>query len=333
MGSPTVTVLMPVFNGGKYIREAVESVLSQTLPDYEFLIIDDGSSDGSIDIARSYRDKRIRILLNGSNLGIEVSLNRGIQEARGKYIARMDADDISYPQRLERQYTFLQNNPDVDVCGTGVEYVGALTGFWQPPASHKEIKSYLLFNNALVHPSVMFRREVFLKNNLLYQEGFSKAEDYFLWSQAVDRVNMSNITEVLLKYRFHPEQTVAKYKSSSVCSADKVRSIMLDKMGMDFTENDLVLHCKIAEHKYEDSMQFLTDSGRWLLKIKRVNDTTKYFHQESLKNLLGEKWFLVCSRARALKWKSWKMFLDNPLHEYSKITKARIGLQFIKNMI
>ena len=119
--NPKVTVLMPVYNGEKYLKEAITSILLQTFDDFEFLIINDGSSDASVDIIQSFRDPRIRLVHNDTNIGLIATLNKGLKLAHGKYVARMDQDDISLPRRLEKQTYFMDNNPDVGVCGTWIK--------------------------------------------------------------------------------------------------------------------------------------------------------------------------------------------------------------------
>ena len=153
---PLVTVLMAVYNGEKYLREAIESILDQTYTNFEFLIINDGSSDRTEEIILSYNDKRIRYIKNEQNLKLIASLNKGLDLAKGEFIARMDADDISLPERLEKQINFLEKHPEIGLLGSWVRTLGLTNNrniiFKQ---GHNTIRIQLLFNNFFHHPSVV----------------------------------------------------------------------------------------------------------------------------------------------------------------------------------
>ena len=205
---PLISVILPVYNGEKYLREAIESVLHQTYSDFEFLIIDDCSTDSTSQIIQQYKDKRILHIQNSQNFGVAFSLNRGIQAARGKYIARMDADDVSVNDRFQRQLEALEANQELDILGTQVilmdETLSYPVGQTQYPVTHSEIVWQFLFNNAIAHPTVMGKREVFLQK---YDEKSVAVEDYELWTRLVGDVIFGNLTQPLLLYRRH-ESTI-----------------------------------------------------------------------------------------------------------------------------
>ena len=185
-----ITVLMPVYNGESYLREAIESILNQTFPDYEFLVVNDGSTDSSPEIVKEYavEDARIRLIDNRLEKGIVGALNTGLNEAKGDYVARMDADDISLPHRLAEQVRFMDDHPEVGVCGTWMSTIedGGSRLWFSFPADHERIKIGLLFYTPLAHPTVMIRRAYFEKYGLRYEECFEHAEDYELWTRCVD---------------------------------------------------------------------------------------------------------------------------------------------------
>jgi len=200
-----VTVLMPVYNGERYLGEAVESILNQTFYDYEFLIIDDGSTDRTAEILLSFHDERIRLVRNNTNLRLIATLNHGVEIARGKYIARMDCDDISHPERLEKQFQFMEVHPEIGVLGTGIQVINAVgkTGCkYTFPAEHEVIRWSLSFYCPLAHPSVMVRREVILRSGGYYQH-MRHVEDYDLWRRLSAKTRLSNLTEALLYLRKH----------------------------------------------------------------------------------------------------------------------------------
>src|SRR5262245_60726064 len=147
---PEITIIMPVYNGEAYLHEAIDSMLAQTCADFELLVLNDGSRDRSGEIARSYADPRVRLVENQANLGVVPTLNRGLDLARGAFIARMDADDRSLPERLARQLAFLRAHSEVGICGTWMEAIGEGAGYmWRYPADHERIRCALLFESAL----------------------------------------------------------------------------------------------------------------------------------------------------------------------------------------
>jgi glycosyltransferase involved in cell wall biosynthesis len=204
--STLISVIMSVYNGENYLREAVDSILAQTFTCFEFIIIDDGSTDGTANILREYQDERIILLVNNQNNGLSFSLNRGIDEARGKYIARMDSDDISSPDRFKIQVQFLDENPSIDVVGSWGEIIDRnshLTGeIWKYPSSSMVLRWVTFFYDPIMHPSVMMRRRIFDLGNK-YEVIHKVAQDYGLWLRLNTNFRFSNIQSVLLKYRYH----------------------------------------------------------------------------------------------------------------------------------
>lgn len=207
MNEPMVTVLMSVYNGEKFLKEAMDSILTQTFTDFEFLIINDGSTDNSVKIIESYNDSRIRLINNEKNLKLIASLNKGISLARGKYIARMDCDDISSPMRLEKEVDFLENSLEYGLVGTFYTVIDG-TGKEQYnksyPSSNDLIKLFLSLNCPLAHGSIMGRTELF-RQNLYGSEEYSAVEDYELWTRMTKVTKIHNIPEYLFKYRIYGE--------------------------------------------------------------------------------------------------------------------------------
>lgn len=199
---PKVTVLMSVHNGEKYLREAIESILNQTFKDFEFLIVNDGSTDSSKEIILSYDDPRIVYVENETNIGLTKSLNKGLKLAKGEYIARMDADDWSYPKRLEVQNGFLDSNSEVVLAGSLSEIIemdGSIS--FQHRSSNKEQLYYdLTFSNIFAHSSVMFRKKT-VADIGGYDESFSKSQDFDLWYRLSRRWPIALIDKKLLRWR------------------------------------------------------------------------------------------------------------------------------------
>lgn len=203
---PQLSVLMPVYNAGKYLIEAIESIIDQTFYDFEFLIIDDGSTDNSLSIISDYKSKDSRIIfISRENLGVTTTLNQLLGLARGKWVARMDADDISHPLRFERQIEYLEKNPKVGVLGTWVEFFGDSnkSKVWKTPHKHQDCVRRMIFSSPLAHPSVMFRGDLIKVGLIKYEETSMHAEDLSLWMQLYNCTQICNLEEVLLKYRIH----------------------------------------------------------------------------------------------------------------------------------
>ena len=204
--SPKVTVIMPAYNAGKYIAEAIRSVLDQTFIDFELLIIDDGSSDDTLSIIQGFTDPRIRWIVQ-ANSGISVALNAGLRAANGIYIARFDADDICFPQRLTRQVVFLDGHPTYVVVGSDAEYISEdgehLFDFHCASYSHRDIMENLYRICPFIHSSVMYRREVIL-NAGGYSPDAHNFEDYLLWVKVLGPGKCCNLPEPLIKVRINP---------------------------------------------------------------------------------------------------------------------------------
>ena len=205
---PAVTVLIPAYNAGPLLREAVDSILVQTFTDFECLVIDDGSTDGSIQALVSIDDPRLRVVRNPKNLGLIATLNRGIELARAPLLARMDADDLSMPTRLERQVAALESSPGLAVVGSWARVIGldgSDAGALRPPVEPRNVLAAVLRDCPFIHPSVMIRTPV-LRELGGYRADAQHAEDLGLWLTLLLRHDGANLPEFLICYRVHPGQ-------------------------------------------------------------------------------------------------------------------------------
>ena len=225
MMCPEVSVIMSVYNGEKYLGEAIDSILNQTFTDFEFIIVDDGSIDRSADIIRSYKDSRIK-LIQQENRGASCGRNRGIQESKGEYIACMDADDISLPQRLEKQVDFLEKHPDIGIVGTWAIMMtekGEDIYIAEIPQNDLELRELLAKTSPFFHSSVVFRRTLFDSCGP-YPEDFKRAsvEDWILWHQFATGTKLANIGEPLFRYRIRLTGAINRTKNE----VKKLRTIV-----------------------------------------------------------------------------------------------------------
>ncbi len=225
MPNTKVTVLMSVYNGEKYLREAVDSILNQTFKDFEFIIINDGSTDKTLKILNSYNDPRMKIINNKKNIGLTRSLNKGLSIAKGEYIARQDSDDISMPERLEKQVDFLERNKTVGLIGT---YSYIINGkgriLYKSKSSRSEdISKNLIRGNVFAHGSVMFRKFLLEKVGA-YREEFKTSQDYDLWLRLIEITKAFRISEFLYKWRLLPDSISATKRIQQ----EKYASLALD---------------------------------------------------------------------------------------------------------
>jgi len=247
-----ISVTMPVFNAEKYLAESVESILNQSFQDFEFIIIDDSSTDRSLEIMNQYgnMDNRIKVLQNKYAKGVVGASNTGLEASQGKYIARMDADDVSLPDRFEKQHRFMESHPEVAVCGTWADTFGQKTKLMKLPETDAEIKTVLLFFCCMIHPSVMMRQDFLRAHQLSYRELFDTAEDYDLWARALDYTQFHNIPEALLKYRVHATQITCARKAEQVRKRKAIKHYLLERIGLSPTADQTELHDALGERIY-----------------------------------------------------------------------------------
>jgi glycosyltransferase involved in cell wall biosynthesis len=289
--NPKISVVMPVYNGEKYLREAMESILRQTLADFEFIIINDGSTDDTEAIIKSYDDKRIVYIKNEGNLGLSKSFNIGIRAARGAYIARTDADDVSLPERFEKQLGFMEAQPNVSIVGSSAilmdEESRRRKTHWMP-GRHAEIKWKSLFSIPLIHPTVFARAEILKENP--YDENLSNSEDYELWSRLMFERNVvfANITEPLLLYRvaatsftqsLDPNKlaasapnTIRNIERYTLLSEDEKNLVIKSRQGRRRTFLELMKTFPMyrrAAREFERKESFKPSLGRYFLALAR----------------------------------------------------------------
>lgn len=241
MKTVDVSVLMPVYNAEKYLPQAIESILNQSFSDFEFVIVNDGSTDRSEEIILSYKDARIK-LINQKNGGVSNALNTGLKNASGKYVARMDADDIAYPDRLWKQYAFLQNNPEYILVGSNADYIEENGDFifkYEAKYYHDEaIKKQIQHDCLFIHTAAFYVREVII-NAGMYPERAHSFEDHLLWANLSDKGKYCILEESLVAYRFNPSSVTVDFKDyDDHFMAIKVKAL---KTGEISTEEEQVL--------------------------------------------------------------------------------------------
>lgn len=230
---PRVSVLMPAYNSEKYIATAIESILNQTFSDFEFIIINDGSTDNTAKIVRQYarQDPRIKFIDNKKNRGLIAVLNMGLDLCTGEYIARMDSDDVSRPQRFELQVEYMDAHPECGVVSAWIQKFG-------PTILRPEIDKYMstvklldlvLYGSRVSHPAAMIRASVLRDNNIYYDPAYPHAEDYALWASIAQFAELHNLQTVLLDYRWHDTNVSVVHRNIQHDSAHRIQRDLLSK--------------------------------------------------------------------------------------------------------
>lgn len=266
-----ITILMPVYNGEQFLKEAINSVLEQTYTDFIFQIINDGSTDLSEEIIRSYSDSRILYQRNETNLGLVATLNNGIELVNTEFLARMDADDLWHPFKLEKQIKLLDSRPDVGICGTSIHKFGAFEGDFIFPVDNEELKVGFLFYCCMSHPSIVFRMSFLKKSGLHYQVDYFPAEDYKMWTDCLEKTQIYNIPEVLVYYRQHSNQITQDSNKEQATKTDIIRLEMLNNIYSGFTDQEKEFHLKTFVEQKIKSIEDYKKCIVWKKKLQSQN--------------------------------------------------------------
>ena len=292
---PRISVLIPAHNCAPFVESAVRSILDQSYRDIEVLIADDGSTDGTWRILERLArdDERIHLYRNERNIGLARTLNLLVNAARGEYVARLDADDVSLPQRLERQLRFMEIH-ELSFTGTWARTFGLRRDYVLSfPVTDAEIRAHLLFQSAFGHYTVMARRELFLRHP--YRPEAGRAEDYDLWVRISADARMGNLPEPLVLYRQHASQVSVEHARSQWEDARHVRRLALQLLGPPASEDDKRIHERIRYPVPISSREELLAMERWLLTL------TDHFRSEpTAMRVVARQWIHVCLRAGAL---------------------------------
>lgn len=312
--APRLTVLLPVFNAAPYLGEAVRSVLGQSFADFELLAIDDGSTDESLDILRSFDDPRIRIERNDVNLGLIATLNKGLDLARGEYVARMDADDVAMPRRLETQVELLDGDAGLGACGMFIKTFG----FGRPkvlryPVSNEQVQCHLLGYTPMAHPSVMFRKQLLDQHDLRYDRNFPHAEDYDLLERASHYFRLANIPEVGLRYRLHATQVSRVHSDILQDSVARIRSrrmkLFLQEEYSEAVPGMLELFFNTGRNVTLDDASAVRS---WIDILMGRNERIRIFGDAELSDFLAARWINMCNRVPRKGMHLWKMYSSLP---------------------
>lgn len=316
LATPCVSVIMPVFNGSAYLAQAIDSVLAQTLQDWELIVIDDGSSDTSLSIAQAYSDPRIRVLKNPHNLGLPLSRNRGVDEARGRYVAFLDSDDIALPLRLQQQIDFLEANPSIAAVGASAQPInaqGQVTGEdWRCPGEPAYCKARLLFG-AYFNTSTFTARVQLLRENH-FDPMVALAEDFDLYIRLCVRHNLINLPQTLIQCRVHGNNITRTRRQALSEALQGINQRQLGGLGILPTARDLLIHRHIEWLDLPPSKDLLAEVSTWLVRVLNYNEQAAVYDTSALRLIASERWHAVCQSALRNGYRpAWLAFYRSPL--------------------
>ncbi len=320
-----ISVIMPVHNTpADMLNQAIQSILKQTYENFEFLIIDDCSNEETKKVIHGYSDNRIRIIENNDNLGITKSLNIGLDEAQGEFIARMDSDDISLPQRFEKQIIFMKRHKNCIVCGTWFATFDEekITRIVQKvmPESQINVCSYLFGNeNGLCHPTAMFRKEMLNQYRIRYWEEIPMAQDYAMWCKCSRYGEILNVPEVLFHYRVHNQRVSDTKKVLQQNCAENIRKKLLIELFEDVNSKQLQLHEKASSRK-----RLYKSDIRWYENILIANETKCIYPEAGLREYINQ--LLDCKKINTVKTSS---TISEILYVF-KISNLKERAQFLR---
>lgn len=306
MHRPLVTVGMPVYNGHRFLSQAIRSVLCQTYGEWELLIIDDGSSDQSYDMAASFRDHRIRILRHDRNVGLVAARNQILDEATGAYIAWLDQDDLAYPSRLTTQVEHLRLHPETAICGSWTnlrfEETDGTSRLVRKrlQVSPVDIRAQMIFSSPLMCNTVMMRRESVEQEGLRFRDAYGNALDYDMWSKASDTLGLHNIPKVLGEYRSHGAQTSRgnRLEKMNASALEIIRQLIVRTLGINWSPSERAIHQRLAfEPDSICDRESLLETASWLAVFRRANQREAAFDSLALDRALARQWLGALRRA------------------------------------
>lgn len=308
--TPLVSVVLCVYNQAAYLAEAMESILRQTFTDFELIVVDDASTDSSPEVIRRFSDLRVRYTRNEHNLGHAGSLNRGFALARGRYLAIMDSDDISLPERLAHQVAFLESHPDVALCGSWVETFGLRVEVRRFPTEPAALAAHLLMACPFSTPTIMLRQVAALRGGFDFAT-FGLAFDYAYWVAVAERAPVANLPCVLLKYRLHGGQTTIARRAGQLAGTRLVLRHQLEALlgEVDDADVEALLYVFVNEASRRPPTAQI---GRLFTRLRRANQRQRRYDPAVLDALLAAKWAHIVTAHEPAVGRMWQQAVRYP---------------------
>lgn len=294
---PKLSVIMSTYNDSQYIRESIDSILDQTFRDFEFIIIDDASTDNTVEIIRSYTDDRIKLIINEENQGLTKNLNKALTYVTGEYIARMDGDDISLPERFAKQVAYLDNHKDVYLIGCAVKSFGASDLIWLLPDDSEELRVRMLIRPVFAHPSFMFRKKL-IDEGFRYDETFRTAQDYDFASRVAKVHKIGRVQDILMKYRVHDKQISSTSSINQLSNADRIRSRLLQELGITLNKQQQAIYNAFVAEKCPDSIETFLGAADLINELTIANNNSKVYYKKTLAKTLKKMLYTWVIRSK-----------------------------------
>jgi glycosyltransferase involved in cell wall biosynthesis len=326
-GNPLVSVVMPVYNAERYVHDAVRSILQQTHAHLELIVVNDGSTDGSVAVLEQFDDPRMCVIHNPRNMGLVASLNVGIAAAHGRYIARMDADDEAMPTRLAAQVQHMEQYPEVGLCGTWYENMGDMQGEVHLETGHDAIVFRLLYQFHMLHPSWMMRKQVLDQYALRYELLYG--EDYELLMRFIRHARVSNIPQVLMRYRQFGQSMSKSNAAITARHCLDIRQRLFADMGIVLTHDELRLFEQVMHQDYRPTLDFIARADHMLYKLwsqhrpDSVQIGAVYFRQR-----VEELWEHCFLNTTALGWAGFWYYLGSYFRKARPLPSLGFAMRF-----
>jgi glycosyltransferase involved in cell wall biosynthesis len=306
---------MPVLNAEDFLKQTLETISAQTFTDFELLVVDDGSTDSTPDILAACHDPRLRVLRNQVRQKLSGALNRGLEEARGELVARMDADDLMRRDRLLRQVEHMERYPEIGCCGGWARTFG--TGprkILRFPAGAEQVKAFSLFYTPFAHPTAIFRRVWFEREGMCYDGSYYPTEDYELWSRAIRCFPCDNLPQVLVDYRVHGKSMTGGEWPEMDAQTERVHRRILAQLEIEPSEDESRLHRAASMGLLPAVPGSFPQTETWLLKLEAANGKIAVFDPEALADMLNYVWFrMSMAVVRNMGGKAWELYRQSRL--------------------
>lgn len=317
--TPKITVLIPVYNRAQYVTAAIDSMLRQSFTNFELLLIDDGSTDDSVQRIQTYTDPRIRLVCNERNRGIPHTRNRGLALARGEYVAMLDSDDVATPERLAQQVAFLDRHRDYAVIGSWVRVMNEMHRRPRPigilPVAAADVQSRLLFHCSLSQSSIMARTSVL--RDCGYREDFPVSSDFELWVRLAKIAKLANLPQFLVDRRLHEKRVTSAHAQLVKEAKLRIFRSQLTDLGVDCSDIDVEQHFLLLRMKRAQTPLdhfYLDWTAGWLQGLLRANERSGCYPQLAFTQVIAEIWLAVCWQATTLLgWRTWRLYWRSPL--------------------
>ena len=297
---PLISIIMSVYNEEMYLEEALKSILVQTLEDYELIIIDDCSTDKTVEIIQSFEEPRIRLMINETNMGLTKNLNKALKLCQGEFIARMDGDDICMPDRFQKQVDYMRQHSEYMLTGCQTRTFGEQNMTWRLKDNPEKLKIMMLIRPVLAHPTFMMRRELIFEKGFYYDESYRSAQDYELAQRVSESYPIGIVQDILLNYRTHKKQVSSKSGNTQFANADRIRERQLKRLGVDVDEKMRKVYDSWVKEEKDIKAETFCQAQKLIQEFCRANKEKKIYDNALMEKTLKEMLFMWILRNKSM---------------------------------